>query len=614
MTERELRDALRDAAPEDDARARERAWQRRAGAPTPSTSRAARAAPRAAPRRAGAGGRARAASPPPARRAASAPRQRRRALGARRARRRRARRAAGARARARRRAAARAGAATSAWVVSRDGAKRRLGDYAGASWSPHGLFVVAWRGRELTALEPGGEVRWSLPAPATASRARAGRRSTASAIAYLAGGDAAGRQRRRHRRPPPTAAARRDVAPAWRPDAAHVLAYVDARDRVERRRRRHARARCGAARRCAEPAQLAWSPDGARLLVATPRALVLFDAAGRRSYVARACRPASVAERRRVGAARRRRSRSCAASPRTAAARSLLLDAARGLRERALFTGPGRFGARAWSPGGERLLLGLARRRPVAVPAPTRRRGGVDRRSRTSPASSCRATRRRRSRAGGVVLRRHTARPSVRACAAGVLQPLEHLARRALARRAPRRPCSRSSTSRSPSPPSAAARPARAARGRTSSARPGGAIADRAAARVGLRRPVHLEVVDRVQRPRRRRPARGCASAARRRSSSGSRANARASSPPTKPSSAPGVPERGELSNVTLHGPTSETDDAVEPVAAPERPLVDRLDLDEVALRHARGQAVAQRRQRRARTGCARRAPAAARR
>jgi hypothetical protein len=36
----------------------------------------------------------------------------------------------------------------------------------------------------------------------------------------------------------------------------------------------------------------------------------------------------------------------------------VLLDASHGLRERVLFTGPGRFGAPAWSPGGERLLIG----------------------------------------------------------------------------------------------------------------------------------------------------------------------------------------------------------------------------------------------------------------
>src|SRR5439155_4125511 len=48
------------------------------------------------------------------------------------------------------------------WVVSADGSKRRLGDYAQASWSPHGLFVVAARPDEVVATEPNGTVHWSL--------------------------------------------------------------------------------------------------------------------------------------------------------------------------------------------------------------------------------------------------------------------------------------------------------------------------------------------------------------------------------------------------------------------------------------------------------------------
>ncbi len=51
------------------------------------------------------------------------------------------------------------------WVVQRDGSKRRLGRYEQAGWSPGGLFVVATRGRQLVALEPGGAVRWTLTRP-----------------------------------------------------------------------------------------------------------------------------------------------------------------------------------------------------------------------------------------------------------------------------------------------------------------------------------------------------------------------------------------------------------------------------------------------------------------
>ena len=47
-------------------------------------------------------------------------------------------------------------AGRSTWIVQRDGQRRRLGSYDGASWSPRGLFVVAWRGGVLAAVEPGG--------------------------------------------------------------------------------------------------------------------------------------------------------------------------------------------------------------------------------------------------------------------------------------------------------------------------------------------------------------------------------------------------------------------------------------------------------------------------
>ena len=52
------------------------------------------------------------------------------------------------------------------WVVAADGSKRRLGDWRQASWSPHGLFVVAATTNQLAAIEPGsGDVHWSLARP-----------------------------------------------------------------------------------------------------------------------------------------------------------------------------------------------------------------------------------------------------------------------------------------------------------------------------------------------------------------------------------------------------------------------------------------------------------------
>jgi hypothetical protein len=115
------------------------------------------------------------------------------------------------------------------WVVQRDGSKRLLGPYREASWSPFGRYVVAARENELAALEPDGDVRWTL--------ARAGVRfprwagtETDTRIAYVdrtgirvVAGDGTGD---------------RLVVPgahgpiAWRPGAGHELAHVDTRGRV----------------------------------------------------------------------------------------------------------------------------------------------------------------------------------------------------------------------------------------------------------------------------------------------------------------------------------------------------------------------------------------------
>lgn len=74
-----------------------------------------------------------------------------------------------------------------AWVVSRDGSKRRLGDYREASCSPFGRFVVAARENELAALEPGGDVRWKLPRRDVRSVAWGGTQAD-TRIAYLSDG------------------------------------------------------------------------------------------------------------------------------------------------------------------------------------------------------------------------------------------------------------------------------------------------------------------------------------------------------------------------------------------------------------------------------------------
>ena len=239
----------------------------------------------------------------------------------------------------------------SGWVVAANGAKRRLGVYAGTSWSPRGLYVAGWRGRELTALDPSGRVRWSLAAPATISAARWGA-VDGFRVAYVAGatlrvvnGDGSGDRR--------YARAQR-VAPAWRPDNAHVLAYVGA-DRRVRVAAVDARRTLWRSGRLDAPSALAWSSSGKRLLVVTRRRLVLFDGSGQRLR-SRAV-PAGL---RVTGVAWRPRGTQIAIVRRDASAgRSelLLAEADDGWRERVLFTGPGSFGTPAWSPGATRLLL-----------------------------------------------------------------------------------------------------------------------------------------------------------------------------------------------------------------------------------------------------------------
>jgi len=126
-------------------------------------------------------------------------------------------------------------------VVQPDGSKRLLGDYEGASWSPHGLFVAAVKGRTLSALEPDGTPRWSITA---AQRVAVPRWSpSGERIAYrsgfdlrviagdgsedrlLAGSTPAGT-------PPDGRISPAYVPPAWSPTGENELAYVTGAGRL----------------------------------------------------------------------------------------------------------------------------------------------------------------------------------------------------------------------------------------------------------------------------------------------------------------------------------------------------------------------------------------------
>jgi hypothetical protein len=165
------------------------------------------------------------------------------------------------------------------WVVRADGSKRLLGDYGQAAWSPHGLFVAVTDGRALLAVDPVGEVRWTITAPGLVSDPRWA--PSGFRIAYRAGGDlwvVAGDgtgARRVARNVAP-------VAPAWRPigdsklaaaPGANVISYLE-RDReavtvdVDSGRRLRTTAADWeqlSASRSAGPVRSAVSPDGEAL-------------------------------------------------------------------------------------------------------------------------------------------------------------------------------------------------------------------------------------------------------------------------------------------------------------------------------------------------------------
>ena len=232
------------------------------------------------------------------------------------------------------------------WVVHPDGSKRLLGDYAEASWSPHGLFAVVTRGHELAAVEPDGSPRWTLTRPGQVELAR-WNGPDGFRIAYLEGralrvvnGDGTGDRF--------IAGGAAAVAPAWRSGPGHEVAYATEQGAVvafgadSRRRIFVTPARTGVT-------SLQWS--GARLLVTREGRVELLGTAGRPVWTWTPPAGSHV--------------RSAAAAPggdRVAVVTgdghtSRVLLIAKAHRSRVLFAGPGSFAAPRWSPEGRWLLL-----------------------------------------------------------------------------------------------------------------------------------------------------------------------------------------------------------------------------------------------------------------
>jgi hypothetical protein len=258
-----------------------------------------------------------------------------------------------------------------AWIVGRDGSKRRLGAYEEATWSPRGLFVAASRERTLVAVTPKGVVRWSLP--------RAGVRQPrwspsgfrvvyrSSGALRLVAGDGTGDRRLTPRGLDP-------AAPAWRPGSRHVLAYADWRGRIHVVDTDSGRP-LWVTIRGPDVRALEWSDDGQELLALTRRRLRTFVRPGKPVKTL-----ALRADQAFTGAAfePRRHDLAYAVLSSTSGRSRVFVYRDRAATAVARFEGTGLLRDLTWSPDGRWLLLGwpradqllflrLAQRRVVAV-------------------------------------------------------------------------------------------------------------------------------------------------------------------------------------------------------------------------------------------------------
>jgi RNA polymerase sigma-70 factor (ECF subfamily) len=153
--------------------------------------------------------------------------------------------------------------------------RQLLGRVDAAAWSPHGRFAVAVRGIELIAVDVKGRRRWSFAAH---GRIRSPAWSPSGfRVAYLTEGSVrvvAGDGSGDH-----LLARARAVAPAWqRGVGSERLASVDPDGRVVLRDADSGAVAWRTRAPIAGARQLAWSVNGRRLTVLTPRRLTVLDA------------------------------------------------------------------------------------------------------------------------------------------------------------------------------------------------------------------------------------------------------------------------------------------------------------------------------------------------
>jgi hypothetical protein len=233
------------------------------------------------------------------------------------------------------------------WIVEPDGAKRDLGAWQYAAWSPHGRYVVVANPNELAALDPQGNVRWTLARRDVSSPLWEGT-AVDTRIAYFAAnglhvvaGDGAGdRLLDRYAQQEP---------PAWDPARLHTLAYETGGAVVLRE--------VDSGRelwRTNVPVygRLVWSSDGRLLAVAGTSRIVVLDANGKR------LRWVSTLTGELLSAAFKPGTHELAVQARFAHRSEVkLVDVDRPGHARLLFAGPGDFSDIAWSPNGEWLLV-----------------------------------------------------------------------------------------------------------------------------------------------------------------------------------------------------------------------------------------------------------------
>lgn len=256
-------------------------------------------------------------------------------------------------------------------VVQPDGSKRLLGDYEGASWSPHGLFVAAVKGRTLSALEPDGTPRWWIT---STQRVAVPRWSpSGERIAYLSGFDLrviAGDGSEDRLLAGSTPGTPYDggtspayVPPAWSPTGADALAYVTGASRL-RILDSETGAILAAAPAIHKITWMDWADGGREILEASPGALRLRP-------VLRAGHPSrpALGKARRLPLPEANTVVGAALAPDRPAVAAILTDwrdhgtsssvvvYEPGTQSRLLLRVPGSLGQVEWSPDGKRLLV-----------------------------------------------------------------------------------------------------------------------------------------------------------------------------------------------------------------------------------------------------------------